>query len=734
MVNRRSVMFRAHSRAPLQIILVASLASLSWAASMPTKSVAEDPQYQYLRGLVEERAGNTVKALEAYERVVTQDPQALEAFRDIGALQLRLGHTDEALKAAERVRDLAPKDPASFIFLGNVRVAQGDLAKAAEAYESARKLDPKNVNALENLGNYYAIVDPEKAVSFYEQVLMINPNGGETMLQLGLVEQKLGHSDKAIEYYDKALGVDPHQSAPYLAKAEIYEQRRSTAAAIAAYQQALLLQPKNPQILMRLGHMDYQSGSMEDAEKQFLAARELAPQDPSIYYWLARVAEERKDWAKATDYAQQAFQYSQDPQFLPLAAYYMTLDHNLIKAITWLERARKVDPTNANTLLFLGMNNLELGRTKEAHEALLQGVKLYPKDPQMSFQLGVSEDRLGNAAAADAAFQNVLTIDPKNAGAMNYLGYSWTEQGVHLEEAEKMLREAVRLEPDNAAFLDSLGWLQFKKNHMDEARELLEKASGLDEDALILGHLADVHAAQNHQEIAMRILAQAATVDPENETVHQRLNQLAAQVLPALEPRKLLKYAEGNFRQMSHLSSDVALELRWIGKAVPGKGRFYYMRADQAALDLQSLGKEGPVRFRLQGTTLRVEPAAQAARFGGMSAENLKDILNYFSGAIPAMFDDPAVQVDRSGSVFHFKRGKGELWMDGRRGTITRLRAPAKDGFNEIEVTKDAFVEGLWLPEQLKLRNTSSGWNALLTFSGWAINNGTTIPGASPAP
>src|SRR5690242_607333 len=148
---------------------------------------ANDSYYYYLRGLMEERAGHPNKALEAYEKVVQEDPQALEAFRDIAQLRLQMGQPEEALRAAEHVKDLAPKDPSSFLFLGNVHVAQGNLAKAAESYEEALKLDPKNLRALENLGNYYAILEPDKALSYYQRYIDIDPRDPDVFFQMGLV-------------------------------------------------------------------------------------------------------------------------------------------------------------------------------------------------------------------------------------------------------------------------------------------------------------------------------------------------------------------------------------------------------------------------------------------------------------------------------------------------------------------------------------------------------------------
>src|SRR5581483_12033028 len=101
--------------------------------------------------------------------------------------------------------------------------------------------------------------------------------------------------------------------------------------------------------------------------------------------------EEKKDWKDAAANAEKAYTISNDPQFLPLAAYYMTLAQERETAIKYLEKARENDPHNANVYLFLGLNYLDLDKTEKAREALAKGVSLFPKDPQMRFQLAMAE-------------------------------------------------------------------------------------------------------------------------------------------------------------------------------------------------------------------------------------------------------------------------------------------------------------------------------------------------------
>lgn len=684
---------------------------------------SNDNYLDYFQGLQEERAGNFAKALESYERVLSRDPQAIDVLKDIATLQLRLGRADEALKAAEKARDLAPKDPESFIFIGNVHVAKGDLAKAADAYSAALALDPNNVNAIENLAHYYSIVDPDKAIPYYERYLELNPGAGDMWLQLGLVYQKRGRSAKALESFDRASAIDARQPAPHLAKAELYEAQASTAAAMSAYLRALSLEPENPQILMRVGQLQYRTGRWEEAQKSFQATRALIPREPSVYYWLARTAEERKDWASASTFAEQAYDISQDPQFLPLTAFYFTLNKELTKAIAWLERAHRADPKNPNTLLFLGINYLETGRPKEAHEALTKAVTLTPDDPQLYFHLGVAEDRLGQSEASESRFRRVLELDPKNAAAKNYLGYTWADRGVRLEEAERLLREAVQADPQNPAFLDSLGWARFKQGDLQEARSLLEKAAALDPDPLIQSHLAQVVAAKGDPVAGMRALARAAAQSPKDAGLRKQLDASVEKALPLVIPANLLAEVMKSLEEHRRSTCAVRLEIRWIGKPRQARGDMAYERPDRLRLTLGALGKIGPSVFRLEGNRLEIEPPESAERFGGFQADRARALVGLLSGDLLKPFQSAAGV--RRGRDVTFKTSSGSLRVDAVRGVVTQWRGPdpGGDGEDEIQVNAHTFVDGVWVPREMRLRHTASGWEARLYFSDWQVND-----------
>ncbi|MEN6605786.1 MAG: tetratricopeptide repeat protein, partial [Bryobacteraceae bacterium] len=121
------------------------------------------------------------------------------------------------------------------------------------------------------------------------------------------------------------------------------------------------------------------------------------------------------------------------------------------------------------------------------------------------FMRGAMYERMKNFDAAEAEFRKVLDVDPENASALNYLGYMLADRNVRLEEALRFISKAVELEPSNGAFLDSLGWVYYRLNRLDEAenylRMAIDKAS---HDPTVRDHLGDVLAQKGQLKEAIQ--------------------------------------------------------------------------------------------------------------------------------------------------------------------------------------------------------------------------------------
>lgn len=129
----------------------------------------------------------------------------------------------------------------------------------------------------------------------------------------------------------------------------------------------------------------------------------------------------------------------------------------------------------------------------------------------------------GRRGESEQALRRVLEIDPDNSDALNDLGYLLAEDGRDLEAARRMTERAVRQEPANAAFVDSLGWALFRLGRLDEAQKYLERAARLSpDDPEILEHLGDVYRAHGDHGAAQRAYRRALEVGEESSEALER--------------------------------------------------------------------------------------------------------------------------------------------------------------------------------------------------------------------
>lgn len=161
--------------------------------------------------------------------------------------------------------------------------------------------------------------------------------------------------------------------------------------------------------------------------------------------------------------------------------------------------------------ILLGLNVLQvLERWSDVEEASTAALTRLPGQRDLLFARGAALERLGRADEAESTFRELLAAAPADADAANYLGYMLADQGNKLEEALQLIRVAVEAEPDNSAFLDSLGWVLFRLGDMAQAERWLRRALELGgNDGTVLAHLGEVLMARGEPDEASSLLRQA---------------------------------------------------------------------------------------------------------------------------------------------------------------------------------------------------------------------------------
>ena len=249
----------------------------------------------------------------------------------------------------------------------------------------------------------------------------------------------------------------------------------------------------------------------------------LKPDFPLAHVALA----EAYDNAKRYDLELQAF--DRIPEASPL---WLSVQIQKAFALNSLERVDESkalldsliakNPKDIRPLDALGNIMRSHERYADARDAYSRAIALLPKPTKDNWALfysrGVCNERLKNWPAAEADLKRALALSPEESVVLNYLGYSWVDQGMHLKTAMDYIRKAVKLKPEDGYYVDSLGWAYFRLGNLPAAVEQLERAVELrPDDPIINDHLGDAYWRIGRKLEAKYQWQQSLSLKPESE-------------------------------------------------------------------------------------------------------------------------------------------------------------------------------------------------------------------------
>lgn len=455
----------------------------------------------------------------------------VEAYASYGQGVLLEARADRLLAQARRLAFL------------DETLAQEKRRQAAEcwvqsrqALERAVELDPEGLVPLRRL----ALALTEwgefgEAIPYLERIVTVAPDDFHTRAELARRYETMDRLAEARREYRLVLRTASGASQDWLAAkvylplARVSEQLYGLAAAVEplagaldAGAETLLVEAAVRRLVVSA---QKEEGFIERAEKAVRAES----RGFGFHYLMGWVAFARQDWATSAAYLDRAVEAKPDSWSAHLYRCLALAELDQVEeALAKLEQAPRtaLGPGSVETLK--GLILLQARRYEDARQILEEAVRLAPRNILVRYQLAGAYEKLGRLDDAIEMLKVNLTLDPNHADTLNALGYFYAEKSVRLAEAEQLIRRALFQEPDNGAYLDSLGWVFFKQGRLDQALEVLTRAAQGSSDPVIYEHLGDVYLEHDQPQEAARWWERALEHDPDAASVRRKLEALRA--------------------------------------------------------------------------------------------------------------------------------------------------------------------------------------------------------------
>lgn len=461
-------------------------------------------------------------------RQLVQDHPVLEAWLLLGQAYTAAGQPEEAARALE---EGAALDPRLLFGLAEMYERQEQWAEAAGAYERAASLGSPTADLRTRWAGALLNVPGEdaarQALGLLEVVVRDDPSDDRALYMIAQAHRRLRAFDAAEAAARRVMALRPESLWGPYALAQVFEDRREYRRVVETLSAALeQWKPSRGApaqhgvtLLTHLGFAQLQLGRGDDAAATFARAKSLAEGSPSVDVYLAQALVVAKRFDEALRLLTPLRERQpNDYRLAQVAVRALTGLGREDEAVDVLRSAVAASPGEPPPYLALADLLSEQKREGEAHDVLDDAARRFPKDPSVPFQRGALYERSGEMAQAEAAFRDVLTLDPNHAPALNYLGYMLAERGVRLDEALTLIERALSVDPDNGAYLDSLGWTYYQMKQFDRAKvHLARAAEQLPSNSVVQDHLGDVLAALGRREEA--IVAWQRALEGDRESV-----------------------------------------------------------------------------------------------------------------------------------------------------------------------------------------------------------------------
>lgn len=441
------------------------------------------------KGIVHLARGRVGEAELALSTAVQVAPEVLNTRLMLASFEIRQGkngRAKEVLKGGLRGKE---DDAVLYNSLAGIAFSEGKRDEALRHLARAKELKPRFAPSYYNLAAYYlANGERDKARAEYLSLLSVSPSDVRALLGLASLADLAGNDGEARDYYRKAQQTKAPQA--YLAHASYLARKKEIPAALAVLDEAIAAIPRNLAAMEMKGRLLVSEKKTSEAVKIFddiEQHRRGAGMALKIAAYLTA-----RDFAKAEQEARRAV--SLNPRsagsYLVLASVFEA-QKDIPRAISEIKNGLKADPGNPEALVALG--NLHAARKEydRAFASYQDALKSKGDFVPALFAQGTLLELQGKRKEAVGKYRQALTIDGTHVPSLNNLAYLLAKGEGRKEEALRLAVTAFKQKPNDAAVLDTLGYVLLLNGRQQDALKVLSRAAeGLGNNPTVLYHLA----------------------------------------------------------------------------------------------------------------------------------------------------------------------------------------------------------------------------------------------------
>lgn len=436
-------------------------------------------------------------------RLLERFPENLQALEDLAFLQFSIEQYDKALLSYQKLAErLGPKEHISYRIL-QIYSHQNDAAGVERTLIQMDELTPQNSSLKRSLAELYLQTDrPAQAEAVLKEAMAIDSLDAENIAALAELYDKTGQPEKAEALWNRDLSTRTPEDAVTRAT-RLYARSSDNPETVMMVgrllEQALASDPEMEDALILLGNIRFEEKAYREAGELLYKAVQVNPKSQDIWLQASAAYLRLGDSKRAADIADEALLLF--PGQIPLLR---VAAHGYLDAYQNAQAIRRFNE-------FYRLLENEPSQRDEKTEILAS--------------LGLLYTRTGDLASSDSVYAMALASHPDHATLLNNFAFSLAARSERLNEALTYAKRAVELEPSNASYLDTLGWVYFKMGDINEAESWIQKSILTGRaTAITYEHLGDIQVKQGKQAEATASWHKALEMNPESKHLLEKLN------------------------------------------------------------------------------------------------------------------------------------------------------------------------------------------------------------------